>query len=93
MKRTIKILNKFESVSISSWGNYIGAGGVYAAVTGRAYLFYHARPIPTSIGFLLGGDDDDDAAIPFGNYYLVIVSIAVVSLIIIMRRKVNLNKK
>jgi len=38
-------LSPFLSVSISSWGNYIGAGGGPGGF-GKAFLFYHALPNP-----------------------------------------------
>ena len=83
-----------NSVSISSWGNYIGAGG--DSSSGEAFLFYHARPIPRIISGNGGGDDDDDdeeAAIPFGNHYLLFAAIAVASLVIITKRKAVFSKK
>lgn len=88
-------LSPFLSVSISSWGNYIGAGGGPGAF-GKAFLFYHARPIPRIISGNGGDDDDDDdeeAAIPFGNDYLLFAAIAIASLVIITKRKAVFNKK
>ena len=85
-----------NSVSVSSWGNYIGAGGAYAGGTGIAYLFYHARPIPPPLGLPRPEDDDDDdeaEAIPFGNYYLLFAVLAIAALIIIYKRKVILSKR
>ena len=89
-------LSPFLSVSISSWGNYIGAGGGPGGF-GKAFLFYHARPIPRIISGNGGGDDDDDddeeGAIPFGNHYLLFAAIAIASLIIITKRKAVFSKK
>ena len=86
-----------NSVSISSWGNYIAAGGTYTGGTGKAHLFYHARPIPGIYFGNGGGDDDDDddkeGAIPFGNHYLLIMAIAIASLVIITKRKAVFSKK
>lgn len=84
-----------NSVSISAWGNHFAAGGDYTS--GRTYLFYHARPIPSALRPYVAGDDDDDdddeSAIPFGNYYLIFAATAVVALIIIYQRKTTLGKK
>ncbi len=48
-------------------------------------------------GILPGDDDDDDddeeAAIPFGNNYIIFTVIAVISLIVIMKRKAILKKQ
>ncbi len=81
-------------MSISAWGNYIGAGG--ESTSGETFLFYHARPIPYLFRPYIAGDDDDDdeeaAAIPFGNSYLVFMVISIVALIIIIRRKTILEK-
>ena len=80
-----------NSVSISAWwGNFIGTGG--ESTSGETFLFYHARPIPYLFRpYIAGGDDDDDdeetPAIPFGNYYLIFVAIAMVALIVIIKRK------
>ncbi len=87
--------NHVNSVSISAWGNYIGAGG--DSTSGETFLFYHARPIPGIYFGNGGGDDDDDddeeGAIPFGNHYLLFAAIAVASLVIIKKRKVVFSKK
>jgi WD40 repeat protein len=86
-----------NSMSISAWGNYIGVGGEFISGSGRAYLFYHARPPPPRIISGNGDDDDDhddeEAAIPFGNHYLLFTTIAVVSLVIITKRKLVFSKK
>lgn len=84
-----------DSVSIDSWGNYIAAGGPYG-IDGRAYLFYHARPIPKALAVLLGDDDDDDdeeEIIPFGNFYLLFAMIAIAALILLYKRKAIFIKK
>jgi len=83
----------YASVSISSWGNYIAMGGEYAS--GKAHLFYHARPVPPALLPYIADDDDDDdeeGAIPFGNYYLIFAGIAMVALIVIMKRKAFLKQ-
>lgn len=81
------------SVSMSAWGNYIGGGGV--STSGVAYMFYHARPIPRIISGGGGGDgddDDDEETIPLGHSYLLFVAISIISLIIIMKRKINFSR-
>lgn len=84
-----------NSVSISAWGNYIGAGGEFTSESGRAYLFYHSRPIPRIISGHGDDDDDDDeeGAIPFGNHYLLFAAIAIASLVLITKRKAVFSKK
>ncbi len=87
-------------MSISAWGNYIGAGGAYDDGTnhGIAYLFYHARPIPPVLRPFLGdddddGDDDEALAIPFSNYYFLFAIIAIAALIMRYKRKIITTKK
>ena len=87
-----------NSVSISSWGNYIGAGGLYSSSRGMTYLFYHARPLPIVPPLLQGnddsgGNDEVPSSIPFGNHYLIFTAMGIVSLVIILKHKLFLSKK
>lgn len=81
-----------KAVAISKEARYFAVGA-----NNDLHLFHHDVPIPIIYRMLLGdGDDDDDgniAAIPFGNYYLIFVALGVISLIVIMKRKVIFSKK
>jgi len=74
-----------KSISISGFGDYFAIG----TQNRELIFFHHARPLP--IYYDDDGDDDDDdekkEEIPFGNYYLVFSVIAIISLIIIIKRK------
>ena len=75
-----------RDVAISGWGNYF----VIGTNSEEIILFHHARPIPPVLAPLVADDDDDDEetpAIPFGNYYLIFAVIAMVALIVIIKRK------
>jgi hypothetical protein len=88
--------NNINSVSMSAWGNYIAAGGDNGE-DGRAYLFYHARPLPIiSDGNGDGGGGGGgkkEEVIPYGNYYLLFTVIALISLIFVTKRKTVFNNK
>ncbi|MFX1339447.1 MAG: WD40 repeat domain-containing protein [Promethearchaeota archaeon] len=75
-----------SSVGISGLGDYIVGGR-----SNKIYLYYHDIPKPIILGGG-GGDNDDEeeeeAAIPFGNYYLVFACVTLISLIVLMKRKV-----
>ncbi len=86
-------------VAISGWGDYfvLSMDNQIAPQGTNLILFHHARPIPPILRPLLGGDDDDDdddegLAIPIGNYYLVFAFAAIISLIVIIKRKAILSK-
>ena len=79
---------------MAALGNYIGAGG--DSTSGEAYMFYHARPVPPALLPYIADDDDDDddePAIPLGNYYLLFAGLAIVALIVIIKRKALLKRK
>ncbi|MFX0186564.1 MAG: WD40 repeat domain-containing protein [Candidatus Hodarchaeota archaeon] len=82
--------DKVNDVSISGFGDYFAAG-MNLPGHDRISLFHHDISIPSIPPGLLPGDDDDDddeeAIIPFGNYYLLFALLAMLSLIVIMKRK------
>lgn len=82
----------YRSVDITVLGNYF----IIASASNVLYLYHHDN-LPTGLGPFLRGDDDDDdddePAIPLGNYYLGFAAIAIVALIVIMKRKALLKDK
>ncbi|TFG22230.1 MAG: WD40 repeat domain-containing protein [Promethearchaeota archaeon] len=86
-----------ESVDISPLGDYLvfASGEPLDGGTNTIYLYHQDIPIPKGLLLLLGDDDDDDdeeEAIPYGNYYLGFAVIAIVGLIIIMKKKVLIKQ-
>lgn len=85
--------NNMNRVAINKFGNY------FAIIEDSSILyFYHYDvPLPRAIAAISGdGDDDDDeeeAVVPFGNYYLVFACAAIISLVVIMKRKVIFKTK
>ena len=80
-------------VAISANGSHV----IGSCSDNQVYLLYwdvpkHEIPPIGSSGGSSSDDDDEPPAIPFGNFYLLFSIIAVISLLVIMRRKLNLNK-
>lgn len=75
-------------VAINGFGNYFAV--IEDTIT--LHFYHHDVPLPRAIAAISGGGDGDDdgeeAVVPFGNYYLIFAFIAIISLIIIMKRKV-----
>jgi WD40 repeat protein len=87
-------IDSIHYVDISALGDYF----VFCSdVTDTLYLYHHDVPIPPALIPYLAGDDDDDdddePAIPYGNYYLGFAGLAIVALIVIMKRKALLRQK
>jgi len=76
-----------DYVAINGFGNYFAFVEDYYILR----FYHHDVPLPRAIAASSGGggdDDDEEAAIPFGNYYLVFACVAIISLVVTMKRKV-----
>ena len=90
------VITNAKSLSVGIYWLMIRASDPYnnnCSLTIKITVYGDDNPNP-------GGDDDDDddddddmGAIPLGNYYLIFVAIAIISLILIIRRKIIFYKR
>ena len=85
--------NDIPNVAINGFGNYFA----FIEDTSVLHFYHHDVPLPRAIAARSGGgggdDDAETPAVPFGNYYLVFACIAIISLAVVMKRKLSFKTK